>query len=267
MVIPELIYKYESINTYSLKNLKAQAIYMSSPLSFNDPYDCALSTVMKEISEADLEKMILHYVEREDVPEPIKNQFLSASKDELKTMLFRASKSAIEQNVQQFLDLRGVSCFSEKKDDLLMWAHYGGCYRGFCLEFRTDAEMFNKLREVHYSSDLPRIDVAACLIENDFDHIAELYCTKSINWKYEQEWRLIHQKAGTSYGYPSEALKAIYFGPNIDAQMMEILCLIIQGQNPQVEFWRGHLSKYEFKVEFEKVDYTPYIIAKEKGLV
>jgi hypothetical protein len=134
MAMPEHIYKYESINTYSLKNLKAQAIYMSSPLSFNDPYDCALSTVMKEILDADLDRLIAHYVEREDVPEPVKKQFLSATRDELKVMLSRASKSAIEQNVQQFLELRGVSCFSEKKDDLLMWAHYGGCYRGFCLE-------------------------------------------------------------------------------------------------------------------------------------
>ncbi|KAB0664249.1 DUF2971 domain-containing protein [Oryzomonas japonica] len=267
MAIPEHIYKYESINAYSLKNLKAQSIYMSSPLLFNDPYDCALSTVMKEISDTDLDKLISHYVGREDVPEPVKKQFLTATKDELKDMFFRASKSAIEQNVQQFLELRGVSCFSEKMDDLLMWAHYGGCYRGFCLEFRTDSEMFNKLRQIHYSSDIPRVDVATCLIENDFDHIADLYCTKSINWQYEREWRLIHQKAGTLYVYPSEALKAIYFGPNTDAHMMEILCLIIQGQNPQVEFWRGHLSKSEFKVEFEKVDYMPHVVAKELGLV
>lgn len=202
MTVPAHIYKYESINTYSLKNLKAQAIYMPSPLSFNDPYDCALSTVMEEILDADLERLIFHYVEREDVPKPVKKQFLSATKDELKAMLFRASKSAIKQNVQQFLELRGVSCFSEKKDDLLMWAHYGGCYRGFCLEFRTDSEMFNKLKQVHYSPDIPLVDVATCLIENDFDHIESLYCTKSINWQYEREWRLIHQKAGTSYVYP-----------------------------------------------------------------
>ncbi len=267
MARPEHIYKYENINTYSLKNLKAQAIYMASPLSFNDPYDCALSTVMKEISDEDLDRLVSYYVGREDVPEDAKKQFVTASKEELKSMLFRASKSAIEQNVQQFLELRGVSCFSEKKDDLLMWAHYGGCYRGFCLEFKTDFEMFDRLKQVHYSPDIPRIDVATCLIENDFDHIADLYCTKSINWQYEREWRLIHQKAGTSYVYSPEALKALYFGPNIDAHMMEILCLIIQGQNPQVEFWRGHLSKSEFKVEFEKVDYTPHVVAKEMGLV
>lgn len=267
MTIPEYVYKYESVNTYSLKNLKAQAIYMASPLSFNDPYDCALHAVMKEMSDADLERLIKYYVEQEDVPEPVKKQFLSASKDELKAMLFRASKSAIDYTVQQFLDLRGVSCFSEKKDDLLMWAHYGGCYRGFCLEFRTDFEMFNKLRQVNYCPELPHMDVAACLIDKDFDHMAELYCTKSINWQYEQEWRLIHQKAGTSYIYPPEALKGIYFGPNMEHEMMEILCLIIQGQNPQVEFWRGHLSTQEFKVEFEKVDYTPHVKAKEMGLV
>jgi Protein of unknown function (DUF2971) len=267
MVIPKTIYKYESINTYSLKNLKSQAFYMASPLSFNDPYDCALSTVMKEISGADLERLVSHYVKRDDVPDSAKKQILSLSEDELKAMFFRASKSALEQDVQQFLELRGVSCFSANKDDLLMWAHYGGCYRGFCLEFRTDFELFNKLRKVHYSADIPRINIASCLIEKDFDHIVDLYCTKSINWQYEREWRLIHQKAGTSYVYPAEALKAIYFGPNIDEHILEIICLIIQGQNPEVEFWRGKLSISEFKVEFEQVNYIPHIVAKGIGLI
>ncbi|MDD2736102.1 MAG: DUF2971 domain-containing protein [Desulfuromonadaceae bacterium] len=264
MAIPKTIYKYESINTYSLKNLKAQVFYMAPPLSFNDPYDCALSTVMKEISDSDLKRLVSHYVDREDVPDSAKKQFLSLSKDELKAMFFRASKSALEQ---EFLELRGVSCFSEKKDNLLMWAHYGGCYRGFCLEFRTVSELFNKLRKVHYSANIPRINIASCLIEKDFDQITKLYCTKSINWKYEKEWRFIHLKAGTSYVYPAEALKAIYFGPNIDEHIMEIICLIIQGQNPEVEFWRGKLSKSEFKVEFEQVNYIPHIIAKGIGLI
>lgn len=267
MEIPKTLYKYESINTNSLKNLKAQAIYMASPLGFNDPYDCALSTVMNEITDSELERLVSHYVNREDVPDPVKQQFLSLSEAELRAMFFRTSKSAIEQNVQQFLELRGVSCFSEKKDDLLMWAHYGGCYRGFCLEFRTEFELFNKSKKVQYTADIPRINIVSCLIENDFDLIADLYCTKSINWKYEQEWRLIHQKAGTSYIYPPETLKAIYFGPNIDEQIMEIICLIIQGQNPVVEFWKGKLSKSEFKVEFDQVNYIPHIVAKEIGLI
>ena len=267
MEIPKTIYKYESFNAYSLKNLKAQAIYMASPLRFNDPYDCALSTILHEMSDDDLDKIVSHYVNQENVPIHVKKQFLSLSKTDLRAMLFRTMKTTFEQTKQQFLELKGVSCFSEKKDVILMWAHYGDCYQGFCLEFRTDIEPFNKLKKVQYTVEIPRINIVSCLIEKNFDHITHLYCTKSLNWQYEQEWRLFHQEAGTLYHYPAKALKAIYFGPSMDGNIIEIICLIIQGQNPDVEFWKGKLSKTEFKIEFDKFNYIPHVVAKKMGLI
>jgi hypothetical protein len=69
------------------------------------------------------------------------------------------------------------------------------------------------------------------------------------------------------FNYPAEALKAVYFGPNIDRLALDIVCVILAGQNPDVEFWVGRRSDREFKVEFEQKTYTPYIVAKRLEIV
>jgi hypothetical protein len=265
MEIPKTIYRYQGANLYSLKNLKAQSLYMASPLGFNDPYDCALSTRINEISDVDWQRLVSHYANEGGLLAAAKQRMLSIYDAELKSMGIGSVKSAIGINQLNFLKLRGVTCFSEKKDDLLMWGHYGDGYRGFCLEFRAQGDLFEKIREVKYVDQIPAIDVVSLLIDKDVNHVDLLYCTKSIKWQYEKEWRLIHEKVGTLYCYPAETLKAIYFGPKIDNEIKEIICLIMQGQNPNVEFWQGELSKTEFKVEFKKVSYTPHIAVKKCG--
>ena len=100
------------------------------------------------------------------------------------------------------------------------------------------------------------------LLKNDPSQMIELLCTKSTDWSYEKEWRSIHQVAGTEYGYEKETLTGIYFGPNIDDTIIEIICTLMFCQNPDVKFYKGHRSETEFKVRFEQFQYLPNIIAE-----
>ena len=149
---------------------------------------------------------------------------------------------------------------------MLLWAHYSNGYKGFCLEFRTDYEPFNKLHKVNYVSKFPEIDFVSEVLQGNSTKLIELYCTKSKVWKYEKEWRVIHTSAGTEFIYKPECLKAVYFGPKMDSQYKEIICLILQGQNPNVELWDGQLSEKEFKIQFKKFRYLSYVQAKKMGL-
>ena len=63
------------------------------------------------------------------------------------------------------------------------------------------------------------------------------------------------------------ALKAIYFGPEIDRQSLEILCLILNGQNSGVEFWQGREDHTGFKIEFGKKLPAISLMRKPRGLV
>ncbi len=265
---PPLIYKYESFTVQSLLNLKANSLYFGSPRNFNDPYDCAIAATVRDPSPDELEQIRAHYIDDKATPEPIRNQFKTMSLDELKKTILNSAQQALFNLQENFLNTKGVTCFSERNDDLLMWGHYGGHYKGFCLEFTTSKDPFTKLRQVQYVDTMPAVDVADFIINKNYDKILDgLYCTKSNSWKYEKEWRAIHSEAGTLFGYERDVLKAVYFGPDIERQALEIICLIIQGQNPDVNFFQGKRSQTEFKVEFTSFTYTSYAEAKRKGLL
>ena len=266
MAAPPKLYKYEAFSAQSLLNLKSQVLYFGSPLNFNDPYDCALKVNIRQPSDEEVELIRCFYLKQRDLPSAVKDEFTNTSIEKLRISLMRAGAVALHDATNKFLQTKGVTCFAEFNNDLLMWSHYGGKYKGFCLEFSTEFEPFEKIWQVHYRSDLPTIELAPLLIEGNFDFIQALYCTKSEAWGYEGEWRAIHVEAGTKFGYPAECLTGVFFGPEIDQHSLEIVCLILGGQNDTVKFWRGSKSTTEFKVKFEPITYTSFLEAKRKGL-
>ena len=264
---PKTIYKYESFSAQSLRNLKAQSVYFGSPLAFNDPYDCALKAGVTHPSDGALEDLRAAYAVRPDVPPDIQILFAQSSVAYLREIVMRNALQILDKHAEEFLRERGVTCFSERNNDLLMWSHYGGRYKGFCLGFSTDYEPFSKLQKVEYTEEMPKIDAVEALMHDSFDQVLDLFCTKSKSWAYEKEWRCLHKKAGTLFTYKAEALESVYFGPDIDLESIEIICLILSGQNNSVRFWRGRRSNDRFEVAFEEFTYMSYLEANKQGII
>ncbi|CAG9932947.1 DUF2971 domain-containing protein [Candidatus Nitrotoga arctica] len=199
MTPPTLLYKYEPFTAQSLQNLKNQVIYFGSPLNFNDPYDCALTPNFKKPTNDEINKIRDHYLADPDLEDNIRQMYKTALPSKLEEIFIRTCENVLKDAIQKFLLNRGVSCFSEKKDNLLMWSHYGDHCKGFCLEFKSSADPFQGLKKVLYKQDIPVFDIVHMLCDEDFDPIiVTLYCTKAIDWAYEQEWRVIHSQAGTA---------------------------------------------------------------------
>ena len=267
MYLPKSLYKYELFSAQALANLKASRIYFGSPQGFNDPYDCATRPVVLRPSANEVELIRESYLSERDVPESVKAGLASASVEKLQDLIHRAGVSTIESAVQQFLTERGVSCFSGKNEDLLMWSHYAGKYKGFCLEFSTIQMPFSNAKRVSYHEKIPDTSVVPFLLPQRDDPVVDFFCIKSKSWSYEQEWRVIHEKAGPLYHYEPEALTGVYFGPETSIESLEIICLILRGQNKGVKFWRGLRSKTEFQIEFEEFNYHSHLEAKKLGLI
>lgn len=265
MATPPRLYKYEGFTSRALQNLKSQVLYFGSPLNFNDPYDCALTPNIAQPSDDDVEEIRRAYLQDSEVPLLPRQQLTTFTTGQLREIFMRSGAEGIAKSTKDFLNQRGVACFSEQNDDLLMWSHYGGSYKGFCLEFDSSSEPFLKTRPIKYVSHPPKLSLKDLLLVN-FDPVEKLFCTKSEVWAYEKEWRTLHDKAGTKYVYPAEALTGIYFGPDIDQQSLEIICLILMGQNENIRFWRGRRSTTDFRVLFESFTYTSFIEAKRNGL-
>lgn len=260
------MYKYEPFTTRSLENLKAQSIYFGPPSGFNDPYDCALLPNIRRPTDEEVETIRGAYLGDAATPPSIRTKFETTEISELREILLRTARSAVEAAVQTFLARRGVTCFSERCDDLLMWSHYGGRYQGLCLEFDPAKAKFGRVKKVTYSNELPILDLVPLLAADNYEQVLSLFTTKAEAWKYEAEWRAIHAEAGTLYCYPPECLTGVYFGPDMGDHALEIVCLILQGQNETVRLWKGRRSPTTFKVDFESFTYMSHVAAKRAGL-
>lgn len=268
MAVPLKLYRYESFSAQAIENLKNQVIYFGSPRAFNDPYDCALFPTVSVPSDDDVERIRAHYLAKEDMDAEVRRTFETTDIADLRVMLMRVGQNVADEQVKKFLDTKGVSCFAERPDNLLMWSHYADHHRGFCLEFRADLEPFStKAWQVKYSSSMPQITLARLLCEQDFEEVRDLYCTKAKEWAYEREWRCIHNQAGTPYTYAAETLVGVYMGPESSFTAFEIVALILASQNEHVQLWKGARSRSEFVVDFEPVTYTTHLEAKRRGLL
>jgi len=260
---PKVLYKFEAINEYSLRNLKNASLYFNKPSSFNDPFDCSIMNNSVVLSDGDFVRIFNHMLDTNE----IFGFSRASSKNDLpvgfEKQVTDGLKRAIEKKQNECLHNLGCTCFSETNSHLLMWSHYANGHKGMCLEFDTSVELFNKVYNVSYSDEFPKFNpVNVILNKNNKEFNRDTFeplLTKFICWGYEQEWRAFHKEPNKLYTYPVGSLKSVYFGVSTERADMEIVCLILLGQNKKVKFYRGTKSTKKFEIEFEEFTYTPYI--------
>jgi Protein of unknown function (DUF2971) len=259
---PATIFKYEAFSVQSLQNLKTQSIWFGSPFEFNDPYDCAIFPSIVEPTAAESELIREYHLSTSSSSlspsaDDYRDWYRGLNESELRTKHTKNAQTSIRDNVKEWRNIIAVTCFTKCNDDLLMWAHYGGKYKGICLEFATDYKPFFNLEQVKYVENIPIFKYADMLLKDDIDQLAKLLVTKSKKWEYESEWRIFEKKheneKGRLIAYETSALKSIYFGPEIEDSSIGIIRDILAVQNPNVKFFRGERSQEEFKVLFVEI--------------
>lgn len=249
---PAKLYKYQPFTAQTLTNLTRRNWYFAAPAAFNDPFDCQYQLV--DLSPGDIND-ILALADREGKNTTGARRQLAADPAELSKLIASSSASARELLTKSFSN-RGVCCFSARLDSLLMWGHYADGHRGFCLEFDTSSKHFRPLHPVSYGAECPSFSPAQVLIPKGREPIDIALCSKPADWEYEEEWRLLHDIAGTEYGYGPEALTAIYFGARMDYTHTELLSLAARGS--RTGLFRTHLNRPAYGLEFESVEYPPH---------
>ncbi|NQY21454.1 MAG: DUF2971 domain-containing protein [Campylobacteraceae bacterium] len=259
MKYPKKIYKYEPMTIQSIINLKAQAIYFNSPLNFNDPFDCNMELKLR-VPYIDELPYILKFLRTELKGSDKLKEIENLPDGELSAIGIVLIEDFLKKSTVNTYNTKGVCCFSETNDNLLMWSHYSSSAKGFCLEFDCSHNNFGKILPVKYVKNPPTVDFKRIFSMDRMYFLKTLLCTKSDHWKYEKEWRSFHNEVNKVYHYSLESLTGVYFGPEIDQDFLEIICLILQGQHPAIKFYKGTLSPDLYKVDFKEVKYTPHIL-------
>jgi hypothetical protein len=196
---PQTIYKYRDWKDEFHKNvLLKNQLYLSSPKQFNDPFDCripidytSLDTFEKKEGYAKgyIERHQTFFIQNNIDP----NEEYNIKLKELENIKVYQKKYE-EEILFPSQDLHyGVLSMSTMWDSKLLWAHYADSYKGVCYGFNEEkmrnSDLFGKGGPVIYYEDdkFPFID------PNDEDFMKKGFIethSKSIDWKYEDEYRL-----------------------------------------------------------------------------
>lgn len=266
--IPKILYKYKKCDDGAREMLKNNQVRFTNPLLFNDPFDCAaldLKSALDNFREEQIIKLAslkfrtpLQMLTEEDI-QLVRNEAPEMAE----------SNAAIEEYVNYVSTDMGILALSACNNSILMWSHYADFHRGFCIGFLTNSEDFPQeaIKKVIYSE--PRkMDFMEQFRQSFQSHRAEklsgeqlekqfyeklteqTILTKYIDWKYEQEWRVIaKQGVGT---YSDTSIANIIFGLKMPKEDRETIRATLKGK--KVDFFEAVKSEKEFAIELRQID-------------
>jgi hypothetical protein len=237
--IPQYVYKMRNINRYLFDMLINGEMWVSSPKDFNDPFDCDINISTKDSTQTDIQtyydKYLSKMCEKHEI-EKIKN--LNITIAEFEKLINFVSKKVLHK--------KGVACFLDNKDNLLMWSHYADSHRGVCMKFDIlEAEdFFSPAKKVIYKQAYPVYNYLS-----DKNKVADLLFTKSEDWKYEGEVRVVKEKPG-NYPFAKTALKEIVFGCKVSEGDKKTISSIIKDKYPATKIFQAQKNNNKFELEF-----------------
>lgn len=249
------LYKYVDIS--GLKRILQGSVRFTQPSAFNDPFEL-------------LPEVVIHNNQKE---EELKIAFSTRAQRRLPPVGaldevpdgYQASDTLSRDIVQKLNGLIGILCLSRTNDSLLMWAHYANQYAGAVVEFDGTHEFFDGQIDVEYQELRPRRDVHAYSSQAEPFPVAEL-CTKSEQWKYEQEVRIIRhfdecQNIGNdprefpiyTQQLPLASIKSVTLGERTPVVEQREIYAAIKGT--QISLWLAAIADrgYAFRRELIKM--------------
>jgi Protein of unknown function (DUF2971) len=223
-----MLYQYRSLEEpkqldYLRDLLREGALRFTKPVEFNDPFDC-YPNHLQELPDGGLPLAVAD------------------------SILMTQQKAISEHH--------GIACLTPHSSSMLMWSHYGAHHRGVCAgfdeeELRTNAPLNDQGRlayegpiKVGYSATRPSDK--------------KIFSTKSPEWKYENEWRLISvlQKGTPSWGpgvwkVPPSAIKELVLGARMDPKIRSCVIELARRERPSLtlKVVVPHMHKYNLVVE------------------
>ena len=194
MLYPRItkLYMYKPPKDYTLDILSKKCLWAAKPERFNDPFDCDLE-ITKGITVDDyLAAMRRKGYSQRKIDDYIA-KCVTADGNFIPKEQERVDKE-IQESIKEQRNM-GILCLSEEWDSIRMWSHYAQDHKGVCFEFiRAEGNCLGDddiCSPVNYVRHYPHIDLGQMVLNTDGRTIALMMKTKSADWSYEKEWRLI----------------------------------------------------------------------------
>ena len=261
--IPNRIFKYRSFdsNGNSINLLQNNRLYFSSPIKFNDPFDCRVAPNYSIGSDKDIYNKM--YEHNKEVYPNLSYGVLRkiTGKDFAKNVNIIKNPELFSKRINDMIDqLIGVFTMTEDNENILMWSHYAESHKGFCVEFnpkRLFEICYNYIKigdlivskKVKYSSTYPLINPYK--VSASYEEYMDWLTVKSSVWEYEKEWRLIYSNhPNEQVDFPDEIIKAIYFGVYCSDENIKMVIELTKNKKVVPKYYKAKLKNNEFGIDF-----------------
>jgi hypothetical protein len=139
----------------------------------------------------------------------------------------------------------GIYCLSEVRENKLMWSHYADEHRGVCLGIRTAALASHRIYPVHYTNDLPVVDISELVVftENTFNKMA---LAKASDWEYEREWRTGHHPGVHTY---SACVDEVIIGARVADETRTAISEAVKAAGHAIRLYEARLSDRHYQLD------------------
>ena len=210
-------YKYLPFNEGSLQVIESGTIKFTCPLDFNDPFDCIPWYEVGDVRKLRKTRPAVAQAVAEELSMSPAQRIKASGK--WKANLDRLLKNGQFSNL--LLKDVGVVSLTRNPLSIPMWSHYADHHRGFVVEFKIpirgpghQVELWTRKLvplEVQYDVERPKLVLAD---GNPTDLLERVVLTKSLDWAYEEEERVIDHVRGPGIHeyYRDEILSSVIAG-------------------------------------------------------
>ncbi len=258
--LPKVAYQYRNCNKYLYQALLNEKLNLSSPSTFNDPFDCPIRKLMDNES-IDIDKSL-------KITCFVSNTLLPFSR------VIGHPKINEPVNLEIIDDAQKQKNAKEEYLNTLMWAHYADSHKGICIKYRFSKSIFknNTVDKFLYFDDVTYSDEDFASINKDNYNYKNGVFLKNKAWEYEKELRLLYYDKNGKGDYVSidapYCIEAIYFGVKCSKEDKETIYRIMKDKKYIIENQNGIPIKkdihfYEMKEDeknfgqIKAVDYIP----------
>ncbi|WP_353778011.1 DUF2971 domain-containing protein [Winogradskyella sp. 3972H.M.0a.05] len=247
-----LYYKY--LPPERLSYLDNELLRYTQPIDLNDPFEC----LPKKPTEKELRaviKKVSELLPKKRIPLNVNAEILELEK------MYSEAYVKVNNDI-------GILSLTKNWNNTLMWAHYTNSHKGFCVGFdpkdkyfhdylSTDGEESKTVKEVVYSDK--RVEIPM-----EFEKKAlgfEPFITKSTDWKYEEEIRIISSLNLSDkkidgnpldihlFKVPHNSIKEIIAGANMKKNNEDLIKDFCSKNG--IQFYKSKISDEQFNMERE----------------
>jgi hypothetical protein len=247
----QCLYKYRSMASTGLNDIfEKRKVFLNNATKFNDPFECRPHLI---VDGSSLERAAF-------LKELAKDRFPNADRAEIMRLVrgkdaFLTDQGKLRKAYSGFVATVGIYCLSEKKDDILMWAHYSDAHKGLCLEFEasTEGSLFWEAFKVVYQEEYPIVNMMRI---GEAEEFRKALLTKSTHWAYEQERRVLkmeNEGGAGSYDFPPAALTGVIFGALMSSGDKETIRNWVKAYPSEIAIYQATVNGHRYQLDVNKI--------------